>query len=60
MTANELDHIEGHDGRAVGIKVLVDFSPEEAERVSELAELAGIPVTQYLKRLVDDAAARAS
>jgi hypothetical protein len=57
MAASEFDNIEVHDGRPVGMKVLVEFSPEDAQRVSELAELAGIPVAQYLKRLVDEAAA---
>ena len=57
MSHEEYTNIEAHDGRPVGIKVLVDFSAEEAARVTELAELAGIPLTQYLKRLVDEAAA---
>ena len=57
MAASEFDNIEVHDGRPVGMKVLVEFSPEDARRVTELAELAGIPVAQYLKRLVDEAAA---
>jgi hypothetical protein len=57
MSASEYKDIEAHDGHPVGIKVLVDFSPQEAQRVTELAEQAGIPLTQYLKRLVEEAAA---
>jgi hypothetical protein len=57
MTADERNNVESHEGRPVGIKVQVDFSPEEARRVTELAEQAGLPLTQYLRRLVDEAAA---
>lgn len=48
--------IEAHEGRAVGVKVLVDFDPDEATRLTQLANEAGLPLTDYLKRLVADAA----
>jgi hypothetical protein len=57
MSANDYGEIEAHEGHPVGIKVQVDFSPEEAQRVAELAERAGMPLTQYLKWLVEEAAA---
>ncbi len=57
MSDDEYTNIQAHDGHPVGIRVLIDFSADEAARVTELAELAGIPLTQYLKRLVDEAAA---
>ncbi len=57
MTADRYDDIEAHEGHPVGIKVLIDFSPEEAKRVTELADLAGLTLTQYLKLLVEEAAA---
>lgn len=57
MSADEYTNIEVHEGRPVGIKVQVDFSPTEAQRVTELAAEAGLPLTQYLKRLVEEAAA---
>jgi len=56
MSAEEYTNIEAHDGRPVGLKVQLDFSPEEAKRVTELAAQAGLPLTQYLKRLAEGAA----
>lgn len=49
--------VEAHDGRPVGVKVLVEFQPEEARRLAELAEAAGLSLAAYLKRLAEDAAA---
>jgi hypothetical protein len=57
MSADEYSNVEVHEGRPVGIKVQVDFSPAEAQRVSELAAEAGLPLTEYLKRLVEEATA---
>lgn len=57
MSANDYGEIEAHEGHPVGIKVLVDFSPEEAQRVTELAEQAGMSLPRYLRRLVEEAAA---
>jgi len=36
--------------------VLVEFGAEEAKRLTELAEEAGLSLDAYLKRLVDEAA----
>jgi hypothetical protein len=60
MTQDEsLSNVEVHEGRPVGVKVLVEFDPEEAKRLTKLAEEAGLSLDDYLKRLVDAAAARA-
>ncbi len=60
MTAHKLTNVEAHEGRAVGIKVLVEFDPAEAKRLTELAESAGLSLSDYVKRLVEDAAAARS
>ena len=57
MSESEPTDVQAHEGRPVGIKVLVEFDPEEAKRLTELAEEAGLSLDAYLKRLVDDAAA---
>jgi hypothetical protein len=57
MTTDEFSNVEVHEGRPVGIKVLVEFAPEEARRLAERAEEAGLPLAQYVKQLVDEAAA---
>jgi len=36
--------------------VLVEFEPEEARRLTQLAEEAGLSLASYLKRLAEDAA----
>lgn len=60
MTQDEsLTNVEVHEGRPVGVKVLVEFDPDEAKRLTELAEEAGLSLADYLKRLVDAAVARA-
>jgi hypothetical protein len=56
MTVDRYTHVEAHEGNPVGIKVLVEFSPEEAQRLTELAEDAGLALARYLKRLVEEAA----
>lgn len=56
MSESKPANIQAHSGRAVGVKVLVEFDPDEAKRLTELAEAAGVPLDTYVKRLVDDAA----
>ena len=51
-----LTNVEVHEGRPVGVKVLVEFEPEEARLLTQLAEEAGLSLASYLKRLAEDAA----
>jgi hypothetical protein len=51
-----LTNVEDHEGHPVGVKVLVEFEPEEARRLTQLAEEAGLSLASYLKRLAEDAA----
>lgn len=61
MNDRKPNNVHLHEGHPVGVKVLVEFDPDEAKRLTELAEAAGVPLDVYLKRLVDEAArARAS
>ena len=57
MSESEPTNVQVHEGRPVGVKVLVEFDSEEAKRLTELAEEADLSLDAYLKRLVDDAAA---
>lgn len=57
MNQESLTNVEAHEGRPVGIKVLVEFEPEEARRLTALAEEAGLSLSSYLKRVAEDAAA---
>ena len=56
MTNSDPTNIQTHEGRPVGVKVLVEFEAGEAKRLTELAEQAGLSLDAYLKRLVDQAA----
>jgi hypothetical protein len=56
MSTSEPTNIQAHEGRPVGVKVLVEFEAEEAKRLTELAEQAGLSLDSYLKRLVEEAA----
>ena len=58
MSTSEPTNIQAHEGRPVGVKVLVEFEAEEAKRLTELAEQAGLSLDSYLKRLVEEAATR--
>ncbi len=60
MTAQKLANVETHEGRAVAVKVLVEFDPAEAKRLTQLAESAGLSLGDYVKRLVEEAAAARS
>lgn len=53
---SKLTNIQVHEGRPVGVKVLVEFRGDEAKRLTELAEEAGLSLDAYLKGLVDEAA----
>ncbi len=55
MSKSKPSNIQAHEGRPVGVKVLVDFEPDEAKRLTELAEEAGLSLDAYLRRLVDEA-----
>jgi predicted DNA binding CopG/RHH family protein len=57
MSTGDYANIEAHEGRPVGIKVELDFSPDEARRLTELAAAAGLPLTQYIKRVLEETAA---
>jgi hypothetical protein len=57
MSTDEYTNVEAHEGRPVGIKLELDFSPDEARRLTELAAAAGLPLTQYIKRLLEETAA---
>ena len=37
MGTDEYTNVEAHEGRPVGIKLELDFSPDEARRLTELA-----------------------
>ncbi len=56
MTEEKLTSVERHEGRPVGVKVLAEFDPAQAERLIELSEQAGLSLADYLKRLVEEAA----
>jgi hypothetical protein len=56
MSKDEPTNIQVHEGRPVGVKVLVEFGVDEAKRLTELAEETGLSLDAYLKRLVDEAA----
>ena len=56
MSTREPTNIQAHEGRPVGVKVLVEFDVDEAKRLTELAEQAGLSLDAYLKHLVDEAA----
>lgn len=56
MKESESTNIQAHKGRPVGVKVLVEFGPDEAKRLTALAEEAGVSLDAYLRRLVDEAA----
>jgi hypothetical protein len=57
MSQEPLTNVEVHEGHPVGVKVLVEFEPEEARRLAQLAEESGLSLASYLKRLAEDAAA---
>lgn len=57
MSDEELHNVQAHEGRPVGVKLLVEFSPDEAERLTQLADEASVTLTDYVRRLVNDAAA---
>ena len=59
MSTDEYTNIEAHEGRPVGIKFELEFSPDEARRHTKLAADAGLPLTQYIKRVLEETAARA-
>jgi|AntDryMetagUQ889_1029465.scaffolds.fasta_scaffold05142_3 hypothetical protein len=52
MSTSEPSNIQAHEGRSVG----VEFGADEAKRLTELAEEAGLPLDAYLKHLVNEAA----
>lgn len=56
MSESKPVNVQTHRGRPVGVKVLVEFDADEAKRLTELAEAAGLTLDAYLKRLVDEAA----
>ncbi len=56
MSETKPTNTQTHEGRPVGVKVLIEFGPDEAKRLTELAEEAGLSLDAYLKRLVDEAA----
>ena len=56
MNTREPTNIQAHEGRPVGVKVLVEFGADEAKQLTELAEEAGLPLDAYLKHLVNEAA----
>ena len=41
-----LTNVEDHEGHPVGVKVLVEFEPEEARRLTQLAEDAATARTR--------------
>lgn len=57
MTDKTPTNVKRHAGRRVGVKLLVELDPDEAERLTELAEEAGAPLDAYVKHLVEEAAA---
>jgi hypothetical protein len=56
MSTSEPTNIQVHEGRPVGVKVLVEFGADEAKRLTELAEEAGLSLDAYLKHLASEAA----
>ena len=56
MSKSDQPNVQVLEGRPVGIKVLVEFDPDEAMRLTRLAEEAGLSLDNYLKRLVGEAA----
>ncbi len=56
MSKSEPTDIQTHEGRPVGAKVHVEFGGDDATRLTELPEDAGLSLDAYLKRLVDEAA----
>jgi len=56
MSKSDQPNVQVLEGRPVGIKVLVEFDPDEAMRLTRLAEEAGLSLDNYLKRLVGVAA----
>lgn len=56
MSSSEFHNVQAHEGRPVGVEVMVEFPPDEAERLTRLAEEAGVTLAEYVRRLVGDAA----
>ena len=56
MSKSDQPNVQVLEDRPVGIKVLVEFDPDEAMRLTRLAEEAGLSLDNYLKRLVGEAA----
>jgi hypothetical protein len=50
--------VRAHEGRQVGMKLLVELPPDEARRLTQLADEKGTSLTGCVRRLVNDAAAR--
>lgn len=60
MSDRGFTDVQTHDGHPAGIKIQVEFSPDEAKRLTGLAEEAGLPLADYLRSLVSDAASARS
>ncbi|MCP9489738.1 MAG: hypothetical protein MSC31_07655 [Solirubrobacteraceae bacterium MAG38_C4-C5] len=57
MSDDGFTNVQSHEGRSTGVKLLVEFPPQEAERLTRLADEAGLSLGDYVRRLVSEAAA---